>query len=908
MNKKFALLTIVVFLIFFVLSNISEFYLDYQWFKMYDKLDTFWILFFSKFNIHLLFSFIFAILFLLNFGIMRLTGGKQRIFTSHIMNTLHIPIFKNPKNALLIILLAITIVTSYILGLSASTYWKEILMYINKVAFNGSTVDPIFKNNISFYLFSLPVYKFFYNWLLFSLIVIIIFSVIFHVLNGGILITETFPNFSLFSRAHLTFLLALIIILYGASFRISQLELLFAKRGKFFGAGFTDVNAQLTAYYICMFFSFIAAILLFISIFKKKFKLPFILILSIIPVYFVFGTIYPSLQQRFIVEPNELEKEYKYIENNITFTRMAYGINNLKEKRFPNTENLNYQQIIDSKSIINNIRLWDWRPLKNTFKQLQELKPYYHFFDVDVDRYTINNKKVTVNLSARELFTSKLSFDSQTWINKHLIYTHGYGIVMNQVNKISEEGLPEMLIKDIPPKTSIDLSLKRPEIYFGEHNNPYIITNTKIEPGEFDYPYGETNKYTTYKGSGGIKLDSFFKRLLFSIAFGDINILISSNITNESKIIYRRNINKIANSLTPFLEFDHDPYIVIDNGNLYWIIDGYTTSNKFPYSTPEYFKNSQINYIRNSIKVVIDAYNGNIQYYISDEKDPIINTYKNIFPELFTSITKMPKSLKEHIRYPEELFKIQSNVLLRYHMTNVNVFYNNEDAWSIPNQIYETQKEIMQPYYIVTQLPGETNAEYILMLPFTPLKKDNMIGFFIAKCDPENYGDLVLYRLPKEKLSYGPMQLEARINQDQEISKLLTLWGQKGSKVLRGNMLAIPIMDSLLFIEPLYLKSESSEIPELKKVIVSFADKIVIETNLNLALEKMFQGKSFDKIFNLSDKNIDNKTKKQFSEYANKAYSYFIKAEAYQRNGEWAKYGNEIKKLKNILKLMKNMK
>ncbi len=903
MNKKFFWFIGIFIIIYFLLQVISNFYLDFEWFRIKNGLNIFWTLFLTKFNVQGLFSLIFIILFFLNFLLMRLLGGKGRIFTNNILDRIRLPLFGSTRKALYFFVGIGIIIVGFIMGAGASSYWKEYLIYMNSVPFTGFPPDPIFNKDIGFYVFSLPFYEFLYGWAMASLVIITIFSTLFHIVNGGIGISNKI-NFSLFSRAHLSTLLSLIVLLFGLGYRISAYGLLFSQRGKFYGAGYTAVNAELITYDVCMIISFIAAALLLFNIFKRSFKLPVFVLITLIPVYFILGTIYPAIQQRFFVEPNELAMEKPYIENNIKFTRIAYGIEKLAIKEFSNNLNLTYKDIAKNSNILNSVRLWDWQPLQQTYKQLQELKPYYQFNDVDVDRYIIDGKKIAVNLSARELAISKLSKNSQTWINTHLVYTHGYGAVLSRVDKVTTEGLPEMLIYDIPPKFNIPIGLQEPRIYYGEHDNPYVITNTGITPGEFDYPYGDQNKYTHYEGSGGSQLDSFFKRLLFAIAYKDMNILISTNIKNNSRILYQQNIVDMVKKLTPFLEFDNDPYLVIANEKLYWIIDAYTISDKFPYSTPTGTPDKKINYIRNSVKIVIDAYNGVMDYYIIDQNDPIIKTYSNIFTGLFKDISLMPDYLKSHIRYPESIFNIQSRILLRYHMTNVNVFYNNEDAWDIPKQIYGSNVETIQSYYIVTILPGETRSEFILTIPFTPVNKDNMIAFLAVKCDPPYYGESVLFTLPKEKLSYGPMQIEARIDQDPEISKQLTLWTQKGSNVIRGNMLVVPIEESLLFIEPLYLKAEKSEMPELKRVIVSFADKIIMEENLKTALEKLFlQGKYINESL-IADKNIEAK----YQDYAGKAYMYFLKAEEQQRNGDWAGYGESLKSLKEILKILKDIK
>lgn len=904
MDRKFLWIMSIFFIVFIGIKSISGFYIDYEWFKANQGLQVFWVMFLTKFKVHALFSVIFVGLFLLNFLLIRILGGEGRIFTPNFLDRIKIPAIGSSRNLLAIIVTLAIVFLGFIMGGTASAFWKEYIVYKNAVPFTGFPVDPIFGMDPGFFVFSLPFYNFLYGWLMSSLLMITAFSFVLHLINGGISIHSDGFEFSLFCRAHLSILLAMVVVLFGLSYRLSAYELLLTNSGKFFGAGYTAVNASLLAFRAAEIISFIAGALLLFNVFKKSFKLPVIVLLTIIPVYFVLGVIFPSLQQRFIVEPNELDKEKEYIENNIKFTRLAYGLNKIVEIPFENNRNLTFRDISKNKDTLDSVRLWDWRPLKQSYKQLQELKQYYFFNDVDVDRYMINNKKIAVNLSARELSLSDLRGGTETWQNKHLIYTHGYGVVMSRVDQKSTEGQPVMLIKDIPPKSEIDIKIDRPEIYYGEHTNPYVVTNTTIKPGEFDYPFGEENRYTTYEGTGGIKLDSLFKRLLAAVSFGDINLLISSNITNESRLLFRRNVVEIAKNYAPFLELENDPYLVISEGKLYWFIDAYTVSNQFPYSTPIRAMGKTFNFIRNSVKIVIDAYNGEINCYISDPSDPMIQAYAKILPGIFKSMEEMPEPQKAHVRYPETIFNVQSHMLLKYHMDNANVFYNNEDLWDIPKQIYENREEDVQSYYLVTTLPNEKNSEFIMIIPFTPVTRDNMLSFLTAKCDMPDYGQLQLYQLPKDKLSYGPMQIEARINQDPEISKQLALWNQQGSSVIRGNMMVIPIEESVIFIEPLYLKARTSEMPELQQVILAFADKIVMEKDLPSALEKLFYQGSFTE--ERRDAAERNEKELSLKDLANRAHTHFTRAEESIKNGDWKKYGEELSNLREILNIMKN--
>ncbi len=904
MGRKLIFAFFLLFALYYGLESTADFFADFKWFESYNQLPVFWTLFYGKFIVALVFFLLFVALFALNFLLIRIIGGSGRIFSRNILDRLHIPLFGTPRRALGVSLILGVVVLGFFMAMAASAYWQEFLLFVNGMPFANFPADPVFNKDVGFYVFSLPFYSFAYHWCMVSLVIILVFSTMFHLVNGGILFQQGALELSLFSRAHLSTLAAVIVFLHGIGYRLSAYGILFSERSRFFGAGYADINAKLFAYNICMALSFIAAALLLFNIVKKSFKLPVIVLVALIPANFLFGTIYPALQQRFVVDPNELDRESPFIAHNIRFTRLAFGLDNIQEREFANDAKLTYRDILNNKNTLENIRLWDWRPLKSTYKQLQELKPYYFFNDVDVDRYIINGRKIAVNLSPRELASQNLGKQSKTWQNQHLIYTHGYGLVMSRVDKVTVEGMPEFLVYDIPPKSKIDLKIEKPEVYYGEHKNPYVIVNSTITPGEFDYPYGTDNKYTRYQGKGGVPVGSFFSRLLYTIAFGNINILISNNVTHESRILYNRNIVTMVKLLTPFFDFDDDPYLVVSNGKLYWIIDGYTYTDRFPYSAPVRLVDGKtINYIRNSVKVIIDAYDGAMQYYICDPGDPIVLTYARMFPGLLRPLAEMPDDLKAHLRYPEDLFNIQSTVLLRYHMTNVNVFYNNEDMWAFAKQIYEDREELVHSYYLVTKLPDEDRSEFVLTIPFTPLRRDNMISFLVAKCDMPHLGKMVLYSLPKDKLNYGPMQIEARINQDPEISKQLTLWSQRGSNVIRGNMLVIPVEKSLLMIEPLYLKAENSEMPELRRVFVSFADKVVMEESLEQALESVFSAKSSWK--GTADAVGKGETLETLSR---KAYYHFIQAEKFQKDGNWAKYGEELQNLKEILTMMKERK
>ena len=551
--------------------------------------------------------------------------------------------------------------------------------------------------------------------------------------------------------------------------------------------------------------------------------------------------IYPAIIQQYIVKPNELAKETPYIENNIKFTRLGFGLNKALEQPFPLKDTLTYADIEKNQATIHNIRLWDRRPLIQTYKQLQEIRLYYDFKSVDVDRYHFKDKYTEVALAARELAPSQLPAPARTWVNRHLVYTHGYGVVMSPVNEVTGDGMPKFIIQDIPPQSINSIQVTRPETYYGEETDEFTIVHTKTH--EFDYPKGNQNVYTSYQGKGGVQISSLFRRLVYAYDLSDLNILLSGYITHESRIMFHRIITDRDSTIAPFLAYDSDPYLVVGgDGHLYWIHDAYTTTSMFPYSEPVSRGQGRytFNYIRNSVKVVIDAYNGDVSYYVIDPSDPIVRTYAKIFPTLFKPIDKMPAFLRQHLRYPMDLFIVQAQMYATYHMTDPQVFYNREDLWNIPQAVFSGAAQSILPYYIIMRLPGATSEEFILMLPLTPSKKDNMVAWMCARCDGRDYGQLLIYTLSKDKLIYGPMQIEARINQQPNISSELTLWGQQGSSVIRGNLLVIPIEHSFIYVEPVYLQATQSQMPQLKRVIAVEDGRLMMEKNLDAALRAVF--------------------------------------------------------------------
>ncbi len=692
----------------------------------------------------------------------------------------------------------------------------------------------------------------------------------------------------------------LFFLMVGVNFFLKQYDLLFGSTGAVHGAGFTDVNITLWMYRIIMVLAVFAAVGFAVGISRRHIK-PAVVAPIIMIIIGVAGTGAALVVQNLVVTPDEINKESRYLERNIEYTQTAYGLNDVNKKEFAASNDLTGEDISNNDETISNIRINDYEPAKTFYNQTQSIKQYYSFNDVNVDRYNINGEYTQTFLSAREIDENSIN---DTWLNKHLKYTHGYGITLSRVDKITASGQPDMLIGGIPPVSDVDeIKITRPEIYYGELTNNYVLTNTSEE--EFDYPDGNENKYTTYEGDAGIKLNPL-NRFMFAVKERSLKLLVSGNVKSSSKILINRNIKERVKQIMPYLEYDKSPYMVTVDGKLYWIIDAYTYTNRYPYSEP-FSDTSDTNYIRNSVKVVIDAYNGTTDYYIVDDTDPIAQNFKKIYPDLFKDIKDMPEGIKAHIRYPSTLLNIQAQVYQRYHVNDVKVFYQNEDLWQISSEIYGTEEQTMSPNYYIMKLPGEDSAEFVNSIPFTPKDKKNLMGLFVARNDGGNYGELILYQMPKSQTVYGPMQIEAQIDQNTEISKEFSLWNSSGSKYSRGNMFVVPIEDSLLYIEPVYLEATNSSIPEVKRVIVVYGDNIAYEATLAEALNSMFgEGSAYERedSGNTDTTSGGNGDELSQTEIIKRAQDAFDNAQNAQKNGDWAKYGeylNELDKYLNML-------
>lgn len=929
----------ILFVCFNILSLVVVYITDWWWFSQVGYTDVFVTSLLTKLALGIG-VFVAAFLFLSTNALIAISSKKPWTVVLPETITGRVTVVNNTIAKKIAII--VSLIVSLILGISASSQWQEVLKFFSAVSFN--VVDPIFNKDIAYYVFSLPVFNFLLGTIKAIIFLSLVGVLLLYVLRGSLNVSklarklegmqprhdgsssgifentatqdsssyykETPDKSTLVSQAadarlHVGILFALFLIMMAVSTYFSLFELLIGKRGQIFGAMSTDVNIMIPLLWgsIVMIIAGAVAALYW----GKTGKLGFLFLVGSLYVFIGFvSAIAPIAYQKLIVAPNELVKETPFIINNITATRAAYGLDDVEEQEVKGDKPLSPKDIANNNLTIKNIRLWDRAPLLSTFSQLQEIRTYYEFTSIDNDRYTIGGEVRQIMLSPRELSTESLP--NRNWINERLTFTHGYGVAAGPVNQVTAEGLPVLFVKDLPPKSEVkELTVTRPEIYFGELSSNYVIVNTKSK--EFDYPKGEENVYSEYAGDAGVEL-SFVKRLTYALHFRSLEILLSNDITEVSKILYYRNINERAKKIAPFLTFDRDPYSVIANGKIYWILDGYTTSDRYPYSQPSTLGDSRINYIRSSAKVVIDAYNGSTTVYMTNTDDPIIRTYAKIFPNLFTPLTELPKELAAHLRYPEDIFTLQASIYTTYHMDEPQIFYNKEDQWEVPQIAVEGEQNAvgkvssaMTPRHMIMKLPREKKEEYILMLPFTPRAKDNLSAWMVARNDGEHYGKLVVYRFPKQSLIYGPKQVIGRINQDAEISRQISLWDQRGSQVIQGSLLVIPIEESLIYVRPLYLKAETGKIPELKRVIVAYENRVAMEETLEASLAQIFgassllprtQNTSVGQNINPLSSNV-----RDIANQANQAYEAALRA---QREGDWTRYGEEIKRLGNLIK------
>jgi len=883
----------VLILLFF--GRFLSFYTDWFWYDSLGYTPIFFTRLWSSSGLFLVAALTFWIFLAINIVIAR------RIEPRGFAGTVIEPIAAALRLRITAIILFFGALVALMFGASASGTWQTVLLYLNQANFN--LADPVFNRDVSFFVFTLPFWQGLRTWLFVAGLLTTIATAAVYGLGWRSWEIRT-P-----ALAHLCILGAFLLLLIAWQYRLDAYQLVYSERGAATGAGYTDVNAQLPAYNLLSLVTVLTAILLVVTAYlRRAWRAVALLLIVWFVVGILAGNVYPGFVQRFRVSPNELNLERPYIANSIAFTRQAFDLHEIESINYDASEPLTVEALQAEPETIRNIRLWDYRPLLQTYNQIQALRQYYEFNDIDVDRYTINGEVRQVMLAARELAPEKLNTTAQTWVNRRLVYTHGYGVAASPVAQVTSNGLPEFLLKDLPPTGPITIT--QPQIYFGEKPSEYVIART-TEP-EFDYPSGEQNVTTRFSADTGIDM-SWGARLLFALDFADPNLLLNGDINPDSQLLWRRNIEERVQLVAPFLLYDADPYIVIsDDGRLFWFQDAYTSSNRFPYSAPL----GNLNYIRNSVKVVTNAYTGVMTFYVMDATEPIIAAYMRIFPDLFQPFSAMPADLQDNIRYPNDLFSVQAEVFRTYHMTDPVEFYNKEDVWAWPQELYNNQLQNMEPYYVLMELPGSDELGFIQILPFTPANRENMIAWLAAENDPARYGQKVVYEFGKDTLFYGPKQIEARIDQDPEISAQLTLWNQQNSTVIRGNLLVIPIRSSLLYVEPLYLQAENGQIPELQRVILATADTVVMEENLGLALARLFGneilsdagfaelagGQSLDATtpaapvaapVDLTDETVEGLIVR-----ANDAYA---QAQSALRDGDWSAYGTQMELLQTTL-------
>jgi uncharacterized membrane protein (UPF0182 family) len=745
-----------------------------------------------------------------------------------------------------LIALGIAILIALIVGSSMMSSWTTLSLYWH-APHDPATPDPIFKNPLSFYLFTLPAWQLLSGWLLGLTVIACAIAGLFALATARAesVVERGFGAAKIRLWRGLSVCIALLLMVLASREYLGRYELLFQDQTIFAGISFTDAHVTLTGNVVICIALILGAGIAFAAALARPH--PRWLLASVVPavVCFVLVGLIAWYVSNFVVKPNQLVRERPYIEHNIEMTRRAYALDRIEPHAFPADTGVDALDAANNQATLENIRLWDSRALQDTLRQIQEIRTYYDFPDIDIDRYSVNGSVRQMLLAARELNIDKLPESSRNWINEKLIYTHGYGVTMNPVNGFTAEGLPTLVLSNMPIQSSIpDLRVSRPEIYFGELTRTDVYVKTRQK--EFNYPQGDSNNLNSYEGSGGILLGGFLRRSLIALDRGDVTKLpFSDDITPESRLLMRRTLRERVQALAPFLAFDPDPYVVVgDDGHIYWLMDAYTTSDSYPYARRYIVGDERINYIRNSVKIVIDAYTGATTFYVYDPQDPIIVGYRAIFPGLFVDAAAMPAALRLHVRYPELLLRVQAAVYGLYHMTNPDVFYNREDLWTVATEIGTTEQrqQMVEPNFVLMTLPGERSTEFVEILPFTPANRNNLIGWIAGRSDREHYGEAVVYDFPKTKLIDGPLQIEARIDQNAQLSAQLTLWNQQGSHVRRGGLIVIPIGRALLYAEPIYLQADRSPMPELRLVVLAVQDRLAYGPTFEAAMAALFGG------------------------------------------------------------------
>jgi len=895
-----------VLLALIALGYAVETTVDALWFDALGYGDVFWTGFWARIVVRLVAGLVILTFFFVNLRLAATSFGSIRRRISNI--EIHEEI---PERYLTLTALGAAAFLAFLFSAAVGASWLDVLAFLHRRPFD--LVEPLFGRNVGFYVFALPFWHMVQNLAFLLLMTALVVLGIVYVTSGGLEIVGNRLRFRPAALRHLAVNVALLMLVLAWGFRLDLYELVYSARGVVYGASYTDVHAQVLGYRVLIALALAAFGVTVFDAVRGRYGLTLTAVGALTLGAIVFKGLYPAAVQQFTVEPNEIDREAPYIARNIAYTRRAFDLNGTIERPFDVRPEAGVESLTEAEETLRNIRLWDWRPLLDSYSQLQKLRLYYTFEDVDVDRYDLGRGPRQVMLAAREMAPEELAPEIRTWQNLHLIYTHGYGLVMSPVNEVTPEGLPKFYISDIPPVLADSLrpviAVERPEIYYGERTATYVLASTEVR--EFDYPSGDQNIYTRYAGRGGLPIHDLWQRGLYAWYFGSLKFLLTDAIRPDSRILFRRQIRERVRHLAPFLMYDDDPYLVLLDGRLKWVQDAYTVSDRYPYSEPVQTPGPgrRINYVRNSVKVVIDAYDGDVTFYVWDPADPVLATYRDVFPTLFRPVEEMPAGLRPHLRFPEGLFSIQAGVLRAYHMLDPKVFYNREDLWNIPNEIYEGQPQQMVPYYVLLRLPDDERLQFQLVLPFTPTRRDNMIALLAAKSDPDDYGRRVIYEFPKDRLIYGPMQVEARIDQDPVISEQITLWSQKGSNVIRGNLLVIPIGRSVLYVEPLFLQAQQSQLPELKRVIATYGNRIVMEPTLEDAMLALIRGTARGgggtpaaAVPSGGERAPEGTGKAESApDLLARARAAYERAVAAQRRGDWAAYGDALDDLGRIL-------
>lgn len=787
---------------------------------------------------------------------------------------------------------AAVLIGSLMLSSWLKDHWSDVLVFLNQTPFGVK--DPVFHRDVAWYVFTYPLYSVFTSWLLSLTVFAIVGCVVLSQLDWR----RALP------AGRLSVLGSLLLSLTVVRILLSTAGLVYSPRGTAFGASFTDVNAQIPANYAYIVVLVVLAVYLGVNAFKKHIRAVATAATLAVVLWIAILGVYPAVYQKLIVAPNELAKETPYLRHNIAMTRKGYGLDTVEEHEFTVKE-LTAQSLESDPEVVNNIRLLDWRPAKSVYEQLQELRPYYAFNDLDVDRYNIGGKQRQVVLSVRELDSSRLPQQAKSWVNERLKYTHGYGFVMSPVNEITSDGQPTFIVKDFPPQ---GLKVKQPRIYVGELSNSYAFVHTTTQ--EFDYPKGDSNQYYDYNGKDGVRIGSGLRRLAFGLNYGITKILLSSYLTPDSRILLNRRVQGRVRTLMPFIEWGDDVYPIFANGRIYWLVEGFTSTSRFPFSEPlstQLPGASNLNYIRNSVKAVVDAYDGTVDFY-ADKSEPMAASYAKAFP-VFKDFKEMPTAIRRHLRYAEPLFEIQSTMFRSYHMLDPQVFFNKEDQWNVPQEISAqsgARQTAQAPYYVINRLRDSDKLEFVIMRAYTPISKENMVAWMAGRCDGVNYGRLILYKFSKETLVYGPMQVEAKVDQDTELSQDLTLWNQQGSTVLRGNTLAYPFGESVMYVQPIYLQAEQGKIPELKKIVTFANGRLGVGTSFSESLSDLL-GTAIPSRGQTEPGATGGQGVKGGAPAAvptvlvGSALESLNKAQEYAGKGDWQAFGSELSRLSSLL-------